>query len=60
MQAKPGVIELLNQHLTIELTAVNQYFLAAKQCDNWGFQRLHDRFRYRRVGDAWQCERLAP
>lgn len=45
MQAKPGVVDLLNQHLTIELTAINQYFLAAKQCENWGFQRLHDRFR---------------
>jgi bacterioferritin len=45
VQAKPGVIDLLNQHLTIELTAVNQYFLAAKQCDNWGFARLHDKFR---------------
>ena len=45
MRAKPGVVELLNQHLTIELTAINQYFLAAKQCDNWGFQRLHERFR---------------
>ena len=45
MQAKPGVIDLLNQHLTIELTAINQYFLAAKMCENWGFGRLHDKFR---------------
>ena len=39
MQAKEGVIELLNASLTIELTAVNQYFLAAEQCANWGFPR---------------------
>ena len=45
MQAKPGVVDLLNQSLTIELTAINQYFLAAKQCANWGFERLHERFR---------------
>lgn len=45
MQAKPGILDLLNQHLTIELTAINQYFLAAKQCASWGFARLHDRFR---------------
>ena len=45
MQAKPGILDLLNQHLTIELTAINQYFLAAKQCANWGFGLLHDRFR---------------
>jgi bacterioferritin len=45
VKAKPGVVDLLNQHLTIELTAINQYVLAAKQCANWGFQRLHDRIR---------------
>jgi bacterioferritin len=31
--------------LTIELTAVNQYFLAAEQCANWGFPRLRTLFR---------------
>jgi bacterioferritin len=45
MQAKEGVVDLLNSALTIELTAVNQYFLAAKMCANWGLSRLHDRFR---------------
>jgi len=45
MQAKEGVLDLLNGSLTIELTAINQYFLAAKQCANWGFARLHDKFR---------------
>ena len=45
MKAKEGVLELLNQYLTIELTAINQYFLASEMCANWGFDRLHDRFR---------------
>ena len=45
MKPKEGVVELLNSALTIELTAVNQYFLAATICANWGFARLHDRFR---------------
>lgn len=45
MQAKEGVIDLLNGSLTIELTAVNQYFLAAEQCANWGFPALRKRFR---------------
>ena len=40
-----GVLDLLNAHLTTELTAVNQYFLAAKMCASWGFSRLHDKFR---------------
>jgi bacterioferritin len=45
VKAKEGVVDLLNTALTIELTAINQYFLAAKQCENWGFARLHDHFR---------------
>ena len=45
MKAKEGVLDLLNAHLTTELTAVNQYFLAAKMCASWGFTRLHDKFR---------------
>jgi bacterioferritin len=34
------VIEALNQALTIELTAINQYFIQAKMCKNWGFHKL--------------------
>jgi bacterioferritin len=45
MKAKEGVLELLNASLTIELTAINQYFLAAEQCANWGFPRLRTLFR---------------
>jgi bacterioferritin len=45
MKAKEGVVELLNAALTTELTAVNQYFLSAKMCANWGFGRLHEKFR---------------
>jgi len=40
MQGDPAVIERLNEVLTAELTAVNQYFLVAKMFDNWGYDRL--------------------
>jgi bacterioferritin len=40
MQAPPAIIELLNEVLTGELTAINQYFLHAKMCENWGYERL--------------------
>lgn len=40
MKAKEGVIDLLNKILTNELTAINQYFVHAKMCDNWGYARL--------------------
>ena len=39
------MLELLNEVLTSELTAVNQYFLDAKMFQNWGFERLAKRFR---------------
>ena len=45
MQPKEGVVELLNGALTTELTAINQYFLASKQCSHWGFVRLERAFR---------------
>jgi bacterioferritin len=40
MQSTPAIIELLNEVLTAELTAVNQYFIHAKMQDNWGYKRL--------------------
>jgi bacterioferritin len=40
MTGDPEIIELLNEVLTAELTAINQYFVHAKMCGNWGFERL--------------------
>lgn len=45
MKAKDGVVDHLNNLLTIELTAINQYFIQAEMCKNWGFNRLYKRFR---------------
>lgn len=45
MQAKAGVLDFLNRHLTVELTAINQYFLASEMCRNWGYERLAEKFR---------------
>jgi bacterioferritin len=44
MKAKEGVVELLNQVLRAELTAVHQYLLHAAMCKNWGYARLHEHF----------------
>ncbi|HLZ34375.1 MAG TPA: bacterioferritin [Nitrospira sp.] len=44
MKAKESVVELLNQVLKAELTAVHQYLLHAAMCKNWGYERLHEHF----------------
>jgi bacterioferritin len=45
VQAKEGVIERLNTILTADLTAINQYFLQAEMCRNWGYDRLYEKLR---------------
>ena len=40
MKAKEGVVNLFNKILTADLTAINQYFVHAKMCENWGYDRL--------------------
>jgi bacterioferritin len=40
MQGDAQVIEALNEVLTSELTAINQYFIHHKMCEDWGYQKL--------------------
>ena len=44
MKGQPEIVDLLNEALTAELTAVNQYFLDAKMLANWGYERLAAKF----------------
>ena len=43
MQGDPEILELLNEALTAELTAVNQYFIHSRMCRNWGYHRLAEK-----------------
>ena len=45
MQGDAEIIEVLNEVLTGELTAVNQYFLDSRMLNNWGYERLAKRHR---------------
>ena len=45
MLGDPEVLRLLNEQLTSELTAINQYFLHSKMQDNWGFTELAEHTR---------------
>ena len=40
MQGDAAIVEALNDVLTAELTAINQYFIHHKMCENWGYARL--------------------
>ncbi len=40
MKGNEEILDLLNRLLTNELTAINQYFIHAKMCENWGYERL--------------------
>ena len=40
MKCDPAVIEALNKNITAELTAINQYYVHYKMCENWGYKKL--------------------
>lgn len=58
MKAKEGVIDRLNTILTNELTAINQYFVHAEMCDNWGYERLHDKIRAHSIDEMKHAEEV--
>ena len=58
MQSSPEIIELLNDVLTAELTAINQYFIHAKMQDNWGYKRLAEKGREESFGEMKHAEEL--
>ena len=58
MKAKEGIIDLLNKILTADLTAINQYFVHGKMCENWGYERLHHTVRQRSFDEMKDAEEL--
>ncbi|OFV91431.1 MAG: bacterioferritin [Acidobacteria bacterium RBG_16_68_9] len=58
MKGNAKVIEALNEVLTAELTAINQYFIHAKMCANWGYRRLADVTRKEAIGEMKHADEV--
>ena len=58
MDGSPAVIEVLNEILTAELTAINQYFIHAKLCDSWGYGRLAAKAREESIDEMHDADRI--
>jgi bacterioferritin len=58
VKGHPDVINALNRALTIELTAINQYFCQAKMCKNWGFLKLAHKHYEESIGEMKHAEKL--
>lgn len=58
MKGNAKLIETLNEILTGELTAINQYFIHAKMCANWGFERLAKKNRDESISEMKHADEL--
>jgi bacterioferritin len=58
MKPKDGVVDRLNNILTIELTVINQYFVQAEMCKNWGFKRLYKKFHSSSISEMQDAQQI--
>lgn len=58
MKGDPKVIDALNDVLTGELTAINQYFLHARMCKDWGYDRIASKVRHESIDEMKHAEKL--
>jgi bacterioferritin len=58
MKGNDEVLTLLNNLLTNELTAINQYFIHAKMCENWGFERLAHKVREESIDEMRHADQV--
>ena len=58
MKGNQQVLDALNRALTVELTAINQYFCQAKMCQNWGFLKLYHKHYHESLGEMKHAEML--
>jgi bacterioferritin len=58
MKGHDEVIDLLNEVLTGELTGINQYFVHARMCENWGYERLWKKIRAESIDEMKHADAL--
>src|SRR5262245_30560750 len=58
MRGDPQILEVLNRALTIELTAINQYFCQARMCANWGFHKLAKKHYEESLGEMKHADQI--
>lgn len=52
------IIDVLNDVLTAELTAINQYFVHAEMADNWGYEHRYEKVRDEAMSEMKHAEKL--
>jgi bacterioferritin len=58
MKGDKKIIDILNDVLTAELTAINQYFVHGEMCENWGYERLQQVIRKHSLGEMKHAEEV--
>ena len=58
MKGNEEIVTLLNDLLTNELTAINQYFIHAKMCENWGYERLASKIREESIDEMRHADQI--
>jgi bacterioferritin len=58
MKGDPKLIDVLNELLADELTAINQYIVHAEMCEDWGYGKLHEGFEKRAIDEMIHAEKL--
>ena len=58
MKGSEKIIAVLNNLLSDELTAINQYMVHSEMCDNWGYEKLHGAIQKRAIDEMKHAEKL--
>jgi len=58
MKGNPKVIQILNDRLAEELTAISQYMVHSEMCASWGFQKLHEAIEKQAIDEMKHAETL--